>query len=565
MLIMKTSSRYLLSLALLSCGGDNLPDSKPHFGARGAFVPNSYLVVAKTADKNDAELGWAEEKLRFAAHIAPSLAHTQLSSLHFIGNFSASSGTGLALSELNFVEGANAQAILQAWQASGVLHFFEPNWLNTLAASDRAPYGSDDDEWWWAEQIRLKAALQNLADFSLAGERTLAEPIVAVLDSGIDFAHPALADAIWHPPAHERSACPGDDNGCNTARGSSRDFGVGHTVHPYATSGVNEVCPLNWHGGTCMHGTHVAGIIAGRPAGGMNGICQFCKVVNVRVVEEYGGSGKVADASILRGLKYISQFHDGQGHNTVRLVNLSFGKYKRGRAVSLFIEHLSRLRDGVLVVASAGNEDSQSRIYPAAHDAVFAVSSVAASGKKASYSNFGTWVHIAAPGGEVLEGYQFAINSSVPGGGIGPSQGTSMAAPMVSAVAALVLAVEPEITIVALKQRLLRSADPELYSPHFASGYNARSYYPDIDGRRYPLLGAGLLDAQAALEGRQRGSNALERKERISTCGKVALLGPRSNTRLLFLLPLLGGALGIIGALRRLLRGLRKEIPKLNA
>ena len=106
---------------------------------------------------------------------------------------------------------------------------------------------------------------------------------------------------------------------------------------------------------------------------------------------------------------------------------------------------------GAVVVAAAGNDASGSeREYPAA-EGVYGLLAVAASNaslRLAGFSNFGPWVHIAAPGD--------GITSSVPGGGFGTWSGTSMAAPLAAGTAALVRALNPDMSPRDVARRLTR-------------------------------------------------------------------------------------------------------------
>ena len=106
---------------------------------------------------------------------------------------------------------------------------------------------------------------------------------------------------------------------------------------------------------------------------------------------------------------------------------------------------------GAVVVAAAGNDGTdRTPEYPAAEGAygLLAVAASGANSRLASFSNFGSWVHLAAPGDR--------ITSSVPGGGFGTWSGTSMAAPLVAGTAALVLGLDPTLTPDDVARRLVR-------------------------------------------------------------------------------------------------------------
>src|SRR5690606_9968631 len=108
--------------------------------------------------------------------------------------------------------------------------------------------------------------------------------------------------------------------------------------------------------------------------------------------------------------------------------------------------------------------------------------------------NFGRWVDIAAPGANII--------STLPGLGAGSKSGTSMAAPLVSGVAGLMLARFPDASFRTMRGWLLDSADATLYKESENDGYNFNCYYPKIQqvAERQPLLGTGLLNADAALK-----------------------------------------------------------------
>jgi gliding motility-associated-like protein len=152
---------------------------------------------------------------------------------------------------------------------------------------------------------------------------------------------------------------------------------------------------------------------------------------------------------------------------------------------------------GGLVIFAAGNDNSNDKWYPAYLDYVTAVSAIGYNGKKAYYSNYGSWVDIAAPGGDANHGMKGGtILSTIPtsstysnkeSAGYGWMQGTSMACPHVSGVAALILSRygNPDYTPDMLRERLIDSTRSlSSYDPTYAS-----------------RLGKGLLDAEKALSG----------------------------------------------------------------
>jgi len=181
-----------------------------------------------------------------------------------------------------------------------------------------------------------------------------------------------------------------------------------------------------------------------------------------------------------------------QGSPAVRVINASFGKFVRSRTVGLLIR-LMRQTNGTVLIGASGNEDTLSMEYPAAFTDAIAVAAVDIKLNKVGFSNFGRWVDISAPGSNIL--------ATVPGTALETKSGTSMAAPMVAGVAGLLLYQSPTISFDDLRQALLNSADPSFYSADHEGGFNFHNYYPKIEQEsiRQPLLGTGLLNANAAL------------------------------------------------------------------
>jgi len=215
------------------------------------------------------------------------------------------------------------------------------------------------------------------------------------------------------------------------------------------------------------HGTHVAGTIAQSTNNnlGVAGIAYEATLMPLKVLGN-GGGGTVAD--IAEAIRFAAD-------NNADVINMSMGG--GGDSAVLHDAIAYAHGKGVVIVAAAGNSNTNSAAFPARYPEVIAVSALDASGSKAPYSNFGAGVDIAAPGG--------AMSEDDPRGGIlqntidpqtGESvfrafQGTSMAAPHVAAVAALVKSVgieEPDAVAAILKQSARRMEGDELN--HFGAG-----------------------------------------------------------------------------------------------
>lgn len=229
------------------------------------------------------------------------------------------------------------------------------------------------------------------------------------------------------------------------------------------------------------HGTHVAGTVAAltNNAEGVAGIAYQAKVVPVRVIGRCGG--------------YLSDIMDGLAWaagsevpslpinaNPAQVINMSLGGPSTDcpQTALTAIETARQLGATVIVAAGNSSEDS-SGISPANCPGVVSVAATDINGERASFSNFGDLVDLAAPGVDILSTYNDGV--VVPGNeSYRVMSGTSMATPHVSGVAALLYSLKPDITPDEVESILIESTQP---------------FPSDCAG-----CGSGILDAQAAVE-----------------------------------------------------------------
>ncbi len=231
-------------------------------------------------------------------------------------------------------------------------------------------------------------------------------------------------------------------------------------------------------GKSSWHGTHVAGTIAARTNNGVGvaGIAYNAHIVPVRVLGCGGGyTSDVADGIVWAAGGSIANAPANQ--NPANVINLSLGG--AGGCGSTYQNAINAARThNTVVVVAAGNENTDaSNFAPANCSGVITVAATNRSGGKAWYSNFGSAVEIAAPGGDTssnaADGVLSTFNSgySSPGGdSYAFSQGTSMATPHVSGIVALIKSVEPRLTPDQILQILQASAKP---FPNSCSGCGA--------------------------------------------------------------------------------------------
>ncbi|MCJ7768810.1 S8 family serine peptidase, partial [Candidatus Bathyarchaeota archaeon] len=247
--------------------------------------------------------------------------------------------------------------------------------------------------------------------------------LVAVLDSGIDWHHPDL---------------------------------VSNYV-PLGYDWVNDDAdPMDDYG----HGTHCAGTIAAT----MNNSQGVAGMAQVRVMAEkvLNNRGEGYSDWIANGLYHAVQ----QG---ARVISMSFGDYDGNEVVHEAIKYAYSA--GVFLVACAGNGNTDAKFYPAAYPEVIAVTATGSDDVKASFSNFGDWVELAAPGVGVL--------STLPNNDYQSYSGTSVACPFVSGLCALIFSAFPNSTASFARYLLWYAAD-DFGDPGFDEYYG----YGRINARK---------------------------------------------------------------------------------
>ncbi len=180
------------------------------------------------------------------------------------------------------------------------------------------------------------------------------------------------------------------------------------------------------------HGTHVAGTISQSTnnAYGVAGIAYKAQIMPIKVLSASGG-GTISD--IAEGIKFAAD-------NGAKVINMSLGGGGDSQLLREAIDYADQ--KGTVIIAAAGNNNQNASSYPARYPKVLSVAAIDASGKKASYSNFGAGIDISAPGGsETGKIIQNTIDPKTGEAIFVGYQGTSMAAPHVAGVAALIVSV----------------------------------------------------------------------------------------------------------------------------
>ncbi|MBP2319770.1 subtilisin family serine protease [Kibdelosporangium banguiense] len=308
--------------------------------------------------------------------------------------------------------------------------------------------------------------------------------VVGVLDSGIDATHPDLRAAVD----------PKLSAGC--------------------TTGSPDTSPAAWAPKSSPHGTHVAGTIAAADDGkGITGVAPGVRLASVRVVDD---EGRIYPEYAICGFMWAAQQHMTITNSSYFVDPWLFTCSKSGQRVvreALMRTVAYAAAQGVVNVAAATNEnvdmanppEPSCRVLPAGLRDVLAVSSVGQDKVKAGYSAYGLGVvDVTAPGGERLRGKDDPDNgcvlSTVPGG-YARYCGTSMAAPHVSGVLALLASTHPKASPATLT-RLLNNQSESVPCPadYDLSGNGTQDAYCSGYAPYNGFYGHGLVNALAAVE-----------------------------------------------------------------
>ncbi|MCK8825834.1 S8 family peptidase [Fuchsiella alkaliacetigena] len=294
------------------------------------------------------------------------------------------------------------EELIAELEAEAEVEYAEPNWIAYISADEKHPENEEHyDKQWHYSAISLPYAW----DITTGSD----DVTVAVLDTGVDAEHPDLEELVIDG---KNFTVDEDDEDRN---------------NPYDTDG---------------HGTHVAGTIgAAANNEGVVGVNWNVQIMPVKVLGDDGGG---SNFDIAKGIEWATK-------NGADIINMSLG------SVPIPIPSKSQedainyaYNNGVTVIAASGNDENPEVTYPARYDNAIAVGSVDHEFDLSDFSNYGREIDFVAPGSNVfstLPNEQYEIES-----------GTSMAAPHVAGVAALILAENPNLNPDHVKEHLKLTA-----------------------------------------------------------------------------------------------------------
>jgi len=307
----------------------------------------------------------------------------------------------------------DVEAGLMAARANPAIEFAEPDYLARPAVTPNDLLYSDQ---WGLAKIGAESGWDVTTG---AVSITL-----AIIDSGIDLSHEDLSDRLWTNPGE-------------TAGNGVDDDGNGLVDDVHGWNFLTDSSDLTDENG---HGTQVAGVAAAASnnGAGVAGVCWNCRVMVVKIMQ---ASGTVNYSDIAAGVAYAA----GQG---AQVINLSLGGYADSETLRTAIESAAAT---AVIVAGAGNDDTSTPFYPAAYPEVIAVAGTDQTDTRASFSNYGSWVNVTAPGVEIKT--TFAGNNSY-----GSENGTSMSSPFVTGLAGLLTSQYPDWSPALVRQHIINTA-----------------------------------------------------------------------------------------------------------
>lgn len=321
---------------------------------------------------------------------------------------------------LRFRSDLNPEEVARDYERLAEVEYAEPNYIYTISFIPNDPL--------FPRQYALQRSQSGIDaveawDIETGSSRIM----VGLLDTGVDYNHEDLKGRIVKGPNFvNEGSDPMDDQG---------------------------------------HGTHIAGIIAarGNNGKGVAGLCWSCQVMAIKVADVSGAS---TNAWIAQGLVYAVN------HGT-QIVNLSLGGFDPSKTLEQAVRYANSRN--VVLVAAIGNESTSQAVYPAAYPGVIAVGATDVNGGRASFSNFGDYLFLMAPGVSILSTYR--------GNSYQGLSGTSMSAGFISGVAALILSKNPSLSSSQVRRILAASTDDlGTFGKDPETGYGKINAYKALGG-----------------------------------------------------------------------------------
>ncbi len=329
---------------------------------------------------------------------------------------------------VNLTDNEDVIAVIESLNNLDDVEYAEAMYIRELYDTQMIPNDAYYDQSWHHPVVSMPEAWD-----IQTGSDTV---VIAIIDTGVDTDHPDLVSNLWNNPGEIPGNSIDDDlngkiddvYGWNFTSGATGDADVSHEWgwHPYNAED---------------HGTHCAGIAAGVANNliGIAGASHNSKIMTCKIFPY------LSDVAAANAIIYAAD-------NGAHVISNSWGGGGASATIGAAILH-ARNTKGSIVLFASGNDDSSSPHYPGASDGAVCVGATNSSDSRASFSNYGSWVDVCAPGTGIW-------SCTDPDNPTHNSQyqdwdGTSMATPLVAGIAALIKSQFPTITVEALEARLL--------------------------------------------------------------------------------------------------------------
>ncbi len=331
--------------------------------------------------------------------------------------------------KLKVSKNADIKKLAEEYSKLPYVEYAEPNYIYEIL------YQPDDSS--FASQWGLNVIRANESWNITRGNSSV---VIAIIDTGVDWDHPDLALNIWNNTDEIPDNGVDDDNNSYVDDVRGYDFvdidnssyeDEGYIFDPNEDYNNNDTNPMDYHG----HGTHCAGIAAAvtNNSQGIAGVCWYCKIMPVRAGFKIwcpasecgvaGWTGILEVDDIAHAIRYAAD-------NNASIISMSFGGTNSSTLQDAIDYAYSK---NITLIAAAGNDGTSDKTnaYPAAYDNVIGVAATGEGDSVPSYSNYGAWVDVAAPGNNIYSTYYNDTYATM--------SGTSMAAPHVAGGAGLLL------------------------------------------------------------------------------------------------------------------------------
>jgi len=385
---------------------------------------------------------------------------------------------------LSVAPGRDLLAVREALAASGAFRAVSPDWyLHFLLLPNDPMLGQQ----WHITNPTAGIHLPQAWD----SEQGDPASVIAIVDTGVDWSHPDLGPNMWQNPDEIYGNGLDDDGNGYVDDRYGWDCGANDNdprPQPYVEGGID----------VGFHGSHCAGIAAAATdnAVGIAGAGWGCRLMALKVV---GTGSPFSVAAVTMAFDYAIAEH-------ADAISMSFGGTLSDFGfMQALVDDASAA--GIVCVAAAGNNNNSTPMYPAALNRVISVAATNSANQRASFSTYGAWVDLAAPGEQIwstiMTNYPLDFLTELlfmllyGYDGVNPymySDGTSMACPLVAGVVGLVRSGAPWMDHDAMLQHLVETGDHVVYDQPCGVKVNAEQAVASLTAAE-PVAAAGGLRA----------------------------------------------------------------------